>query len=225
MAIYGEFRSLLPLHIWTDLLRHGSPRDFAPGITLISQGESRGEVMLLTAGQVKVTRLEVDGTEMILAVCLEGALLGEMATLLDGMRSATVTAVTRCTAHVLPAPVFWDRIREHDLGQVMLRHTAALLDEGNRIRTEVGMVVRQRISRLLVRLMDRIGTPHGSAILLQLALTHEDLARAIGSSRAMLAVELARLRSEGIIQTSRRRIVIADPARLRAIATGSPADC
>jgi CRP/FNR family transcriptional regulator, cyclic AMP receptor protein len=215
----GEFRSLVPPQAWADLLRRGSPRRVPPGTVLIDQGQPGSDVVILVSGRVKVTHLEADGTELLLAIRAEGALLGEMAELLDGRRSATVTALTSCSVHVLASLAFWECVRAHDLGRPLLRHVAALLVEGNEIRSELGMTVSQRLSRLLVRLCDRIGTPCGATTVLQLSMPQEDLARAIGSSRSMLAVELSRLRSLGIIQTSRREIIVMDPVRLRMLAT------
>ncbi|MFD0856307.1 helix-turn-helix domain-containing protein, partial [Actinomadura adrarensis] len=49
-------------------------------------------------------------------------------------------------------------------------------------------------------------------------LSQVEIGQAVGLSRSVVASELARLREQGIVRTSRRRILVSDPARLRALA-------
>jgi DNA-binding transcriptional regulator LsrR (DeoR family) len=49
-------------------------------------------------------------------------------------------------------------------------------------------------------------------------LGQSEIGQAVGLSRSVVAAELAKLRDQGIVRTARRRIIITDPARLRALA-------
>jgi CRP/FNR family transcriptional regulator, cyclic AMP receptor protein len=55
-------------------------------------------------------------------------------------------------------------------------------------------------------------------------LDQTEVGQAAGLSRSTVAVELARLRQQGVIATGRRRIVITDMARLRALAGAGHGD-
>jgi CRP/FNR family transcriptional regulator, cyclic AMP receptor protein len=59
-------------------------------------------------------------------------------------------------------------------------------------------------------------------VTVDLGLPQEELARAIGASRSQVAADLRRLRREGVVSTGRRRIVILDRDRLRALDAGRP---
>ena len=56
----------------------------------------------------------------------------------------------------------------------------------------------------------------GSQVRITLPLTQQELADWVGSSREAVTKALGSLRSRGLIETHRRKIVILDPARLRA---------
>ena len=59
-------------------------------------------------------------------------------------------------------------------------------------------------------------------VTVDLGLPQEELARAIGASHSQVAAHLQRLRREGVVPTERRRIVILDRDRLRALDAGRP---
>jgi CRP-like cAMP-binding protein len=82
---------------------------FRPGERLIEQGESGRDLFLLLAGEAVVT-LTVDQLAAEAGRLGPGALIGEMALLADGVRSATVTAA---------APVFAFRLVYEDVGYIL----------------------------------------------------------------------------------------------------------
>ena len=69
----------------------------------------------------------------------------------------------------------------------------------------------------LVRTLLRLAAP-GPAAPIDVGLDQTELGQAAGLARSTIAVELARLRAQGIVATSRRRITITDIARLRTLA-------
>jgi len=83
-----------------------------PGQTLVEQGESGDELFLLFDGVLSV---EQDGQEVVEVG--PGAILGEMALLEGGRRTATLRAVTRCRVAVVPG----DRVDREALAEVARR--------------------------------------------------------------------------------------------------------
>jgi CRP-like cAMP-binding protein len=72
-------------------------RRLQAGRTLVQQGEQGEELFLLFDG---VLRLEIDGKPV--TEVGPGAIVGEMALLLQGRRTATLRAVTPCRVAVVP---------------------------------------------------------------------------------------------------------------------------
>jgi hypothetical protein len=82
------------------------------GATLVEQGESGTELFLLFDG---VLAVEVDGATV--AQLGPGAILGEMALLEGGRRTATLRAVTSCRVAAVPG----DRVDRADLAELARR--------------------------------------------------------------------------------------------------------
>lgn len=65
-----------------------------PGDVIVTQGDAGDAFYVLARGQVKVTRVDDEGTAHELATLGEGSIFGEMALVSAQPRSATVTALT-----------------------------------------------------------------------------------------------------------------------------------
>jgi len=85
-------------------------RHYAPGDTLIAEGDTAQDAYFLYAGQVAVYKRFPDG-ERHLTDMDEGSLFGEMAYILDESRTATVRAKTEVTALVLPPQMLEELMR------------------------------------------------------------------------------------------------------------------
>ncbi|MEW5789084.1 MAG: YhjD/YihY/BrkB family envelope integrity protein [Pseudomonadota bacterium] len=90
------------------LARYG--RHYAPGETLIQEGDTAREAFFLYAGEVGVFKRFPEG-EKHLADMTEGNLFGEMAYLLNEARTATIRARTEVTALVLPPEMLEELMR------------------------------------------------------------------------------------------------------------------
>lgn len=214
-------RSRLQPEVWASLASEGVPRTYARGETLILEGEPDTRVIVLVQGRVKVTCNEADGTEVLLAIRGDGDVVGERAAIDQGVRSATVSALRACRTRVLTAHEFLGFVHRHDLALTMLQLAVARQRESQSIRVELSTLsVQRRLVRMLLRLVEALDDRSRGPVAVDLGMPQEELAHAIGSSRGHVAAHLARLRAAGVVTTGRRRIVVLDPARLRAIDGG-----
>ena len=74
----------------------------------------------------------------------------------------------------------------------------------------------ERICGVLLALVDCFGIEDDDGILIDLSLTHEDLASMVGVSRQFANGALNNIKNAGIIDLGNRRIVVTDVDRLRA---------
>jgi CRP/FNR family transcriptional regulator, cyclic AMP receptor protein len=204
--------TLLPREAWQALLASGTVRRFEKGEILMRQGEPGSYVLILAAGRVKVARIDADGNELLLAIRGVADIVGELAVLGGGMRSATVTALVPCITYVLSAAAFLRITRERRIEEILLRYLIARQRESDNARAELaGLNAMQRVGRLLLRFACVVGGEQPD-----LGLSQEELAAAAGLSRASVAAALATLRRRGLIATGRRSLAIRDMAKLRA---------
>jgi CRP-like cAMP-binding protein len=79
--------------------------------------------------------------------------------------------------------------------------------------------VRARLATMLVNLSTDYGADlPGGGRSVGLAISHDDLARLVGSSREMVSKVMSSFRDEGFIQSSRKQISIADLPALQELA-------
>lgn len=206
--------AIVPEAILELLAAAGIARTWRAGMVPMRQGAPGDHIALLLAGRVKVTQSDADGNEILLAIRGRGELLGELALLGGGRRSATVTALERCQVRIIPAERFVALTREHGLEGPLLRRLVRRLQESEAARLELAALpARTRVLRGLVRL----AVPAGPGPL-EIALDQAELGAAFGLSRASVSEVLSELRTSGIISTQRGRIVIIAPIRLTELA-------
>lgn len=203
----------IPPAAWHALLVNGSPRRYGIGEVLVRQGEPGQYVLALTSGLVKITRLEPDGYELVLAVRGRGEIIGEITYLGNQERTATVTAISSCLAYLVSGARFRRIVNDFNIGDAVFRHVTARLRESEEIRSELASLTpRRRIARMLLRF----------SVNEHCVLSQWDIARAVGLSRSAVAGELAWLRERGLVSTGRGRVTITDLMRLNDLADGQP---
>ena len=181
-------------------------------------------VVVLMAGRVKVATGTPAGGEVVLAVRDRGALIGELGAIDRQPRSATVTALDEVTGLVVLRPEFESFLAGHPRVAALLpRLVVGRLREADRRRVEFGVHdTTGRVAARLVELAERFGQATGEGVRIAMPLSQDELAGWTGSSREAVSRALGTLRSQGLIETSRLRVVIRDLAALRARATGDP---
>jgi CRP-like cAMP-binding protein len=185
--------------MWQAMVTAGTVRRFETGERLVRQGDQATHVLVLTAGQVKVTRFEPHGEEVLLAIRGPGEVIGEISTLDGGVRSANVLALTPCITYLLSASRFLAMVREHRVEPLVFRHVLARYRESEDVRAELAeLSAEQRIVRIVIRLAEAVGGARPA-----LVLSQEELATAAGLSRSATAAVLARLRRRGLVATGR----------------------
>ncbi|MER8104237.1 cyclic nucleotide-binding domain-containing protein [Kitasatospora sp. NPDC094016] len=208
---------------WKSMLAEAFERRHPIGATLLRQAEPGTHVLALLSGVAKVTRRERAGDVRLLAFRGPGELLGEVAVLDDGVRSASVQAISDCTVAVLTKAAFLRFVTDRDLFPVMVRYAMGRLRESDLARS--GGDIAARLAAALAALADVSAGPEGPAgppgRRTELALTRDELAQHLGVSRNTVTAGLAELGSHQV-HAGRKSIVIGDLSALRRAARGAP---
>lgn len=188
------------------------------GEVLMRRGERGDRAILLRRGLVKITTEAVNGYTSLLAFRGPGELVGELAILDGGDRSATVTAVRPVRGVIIPASRFAVLLREHgDLALAVLRGVSGRLRHSDRHREALGSrSAAVRVAHVLLEFAERHGTPASgwAPTALAVAMTQQELAGAAGTSRESVVRTLRDLHDLGLVGTARGLIVVLDPERL-----------
>ena len=217
-----NFRSLVPADVWHDLIDRGRRRTYPSNAMLLAQGESPDCVIALVDGLVKVVQSNECGDEVTLMLRGPGEVLGEMGALLGRPRSATVTATRRCIGAVLPAHAFRGYVERNRLEPVVYQLTVERLNSHERLRADlIHLPPTGRMARVISHLADEVGHPQGATgLLVELGMPRTELATMAAMRRSSALATLGHLQSAGILKLGRRRLIITDLARLKAVARG-----
>jgi CRP-like cAMP-binding protein len=177
--------------------------------------EEPGEVLfILKEGRVQLYRISPEGKKLVITTLGPHTLFGEMALLGAKMHNTFAEAVEDCLICVMSRADLERLILNKP--QVALR----LLDiTGKRLREAEERLenmafkgIPARLASLLLRLSEEQGSEE------IVGLTHQDLAESVGTYRETATQVLNDLKSEGLIEIGRKRIVILDVERLEEVA-------
>lgn len=204
-----EIRSVAPLF---------SERKYKKGTILFFEGDTGNDMYIINSGFVKIYQLEED-KEITLALFRDGDFFGEMALIQkDLTRSATAETLEPTTAYAINRLDFQRfLLNSPKLCLHLLEFTAQRLRNANeQIHDLTFLDVRSRILKNIYRLSEDYGNPVPGGLLIDLKLTHQQLANMVGTVRESVTKVLQELQDRSIISIEKKRIIIHDMAKLRA---------
>ncbi|GGQ00054.1 Crp/Fnr family transcriptional regulator [Streptomyces roseolilacinus] len=225
MSLFGQDRSFLEALSAQDrraLLAEGVPRDYEPGTVMIRERDVSAYVLVLLSGWAVVSVGTERGTRLILALRGAGEVVGDLAAVDQGPRSATVTALGRVRA----VSVSGDRFRRflaarpHATSLIMRQLSARLRSADVERRSLASETVIQRLAARLAELAEHAGRPGPQGTVLEIPLPQHDLAAAIGATREAVAKALRQLREQNVVRTGPRQVVVTDMEDLLHLAQG-----
>jgi CRP/FNR family transcriptional regulator, cyclic AMP receptor protein len=178
---------------------------FAPKETFFSQGDLADSIFYLQEGRAKVTVVSGSGKEATITLLAAGDFVGEEAlAAVPGLRLATATAVTACTAlRISRGEMIHVMHDEHSLTDFFLKF---LLERSMRIQADLVDQLfnssEKRLARILL-LMAEFGKP-GEPEQYIPRISQETLAEMIGTTRSRVSFFMNRFRKLGFIEYNGR---------------------
>jgi CRP/FNR family transcriptional regulator, cyclic AMP receptor protein len=195
--------------------RHFTEVRFAPGETIFLRGDAGTQLFLVAEGRVKLSIVSEDGRELSVRHASVGALLGEIAVLDGGERSADAVAMTTVQAFSIRRDRLTDLAASYPL---LSRGIIAFLCQRVRETTDqlenIALhLIEERLTRfLLVSLAGRTAQP-GEWIPLELDFSQTELAQLLGASRAKINTALGALEKAGAVRRTADGL-LCDPGKL-----------
>lgn len=178
--------------------------------------EETGNYMyLVLSGKVKVSKAGAGGKEIILAIHRAGDFFGEMS-LLDGKTApATVSAMEDSKIISVSGADFHRYLMHNEKVMLQIIHVlCARLRQVWQTQSLSSSSADARICMGIYQLAKKHGIRDARGTILDLKITHQELAEMVGTSRETVTRVLARLRKQGTIEIDHRRIKLLDPEAL-----------
>ena len=194
-----------------------SRKRFRQGEQLFAEGDPCTGLFLVSAGKVRIFKLSSSGREQVLAVEGPGSSFAEVPVFDGGDYPAAASALEDTEILFISRKDFQNFCREHP--DVALKVIAVV---GSRLRRLVGIIedlsfttVRQRLIALILRMAEMHGTSSKRGVLVELTMSHQDLAAELGTVRELVSRNLSRLQAEGFLEVDGRKVVVKDVAGLK----------
>jgi len=186
------------------------------GEAIIRQGDDGNALVILLEGQARITVYSANGREIVLEYAGAGTVLGEIALLDGGVRTASVIAMGPLKYLILPRSAFEQVMASnHRIALRIMKELASRLRKTNQtIETDRAYAAAPRLARFLLRLAGGEETAASAVI----RLSQTELSMFAGISRENINRQLSLWQQDGIVTVEHGGVTITDRQALEDVA-------
>jgi CRP/FNR family transcriptional regulator, cyclic AMP receptor protein len=194
---------------------------YPKGAVLFVEGQSPRGIFVLCKGRVKLSICSTDGKTLILKIAEPGEVLGLSASVSGKPYELTAETVDPCQINFVKREDFQRFLRENS--DACLRVAEQLSEKYNSACREIRSLglshsAAEKLAKLLLEWSAKNGEAAKAEPRLKLALTHEEIAQMIGTSRETVTRLFADLKKRQIVQSKGSTLLIRNKAALKAMA-------
>jgi len=208
------------------LLKRCRRRQYGRGAYLVYEGDPGDSLHLIVRGRVAVLIGGADGNPFTVALMGAGDFFGEQALLnRAAVRGATIQAIEPTETLVVGRGEFEELRQQHpEVDRLLIGVLVAMVDRLTRQVAELTDVPGTvRIYRRIVALAELYADEAGAAAApIEIPLTQDQLAGLAGVHLRLTSRVLGEARADGLLDTSKRRLVVRDLEGLRQRAELGP---
>lgn len=203
----------------SDIIARGHFKTYKRDQELMAQGAEGSTLFIVLSGLARVSMVAANGREIVLDYAEPGAVLGEIAFLDGGERTASVHAIDVVEALVLSRTAFDEVVRRHQgLSFRLLKAMARRIRQNNAvIEADRAYTSGPRLARFLLRLMMSASAVEADGQL-RIGLSQGELGNFAGMSREQINRQLSAWADTGIVTLKGGRVSILDREALMDIA-------
>jgi len=191
---------------------------FDRGKTIFFPGDPAERMYFLVKGAVKLSRVYEAGEEITVALLRENSVFGVLSLLTKQRSDRFYHAVAFTPVELLSVPI--EQVEkalqnDPDLPMVLLQGLSSrIIQTEMMIETLAHRDMESRLISFLLILCRDFGMPNGTGITVDLKLSHQAIAEAIGSTRVTVTRLLGDLRDQEKISIHKKKITVHDPVLL-----------
>lgn len=185
------------------------PRRFAARQQLFARGDPGTELFVVLSGRIRISILSPDGRELSFRMAERGEMIGEIAVLDGGARSAAATAVEPADTLTLGRA---DLLRlmgsRPGIGQAFIQMLCRRLrDTSEQLESIALLRIESRLARFFLALARSAKPRADGTVNVSLTISQGELALLLGATRPKVNVALGYLETEGAIERRGHRVV------------------
>ena len=190
-----------------------------PGQALFHEGAPSFAVYCIHRGLVKLYKTDQRGRTQVIRLFGPGEIFGYRAVLADEPYAASAATISSCRICVVPRETFLNLVKSNpQVGlDLMARLARELRISEEQMIALTRQSVRERTAGLLLTLL-RFNGDHDTDQSINIPLARSEMAQIISTTPETLSRTLLALSRQGIIEFSRRHIVVKNIKQLRKLA-------
>jgi CRP-like cAMP-binding protein len=188
---------------------------------LFFEGDPAEWLVYVVEGRVKMIKHSESGRETILTAFGSGQIVGEVGVLVGDAYPATAQALEPSVTLNLRRAEYVDLVREHpDLAWALIAELGRRLQRAHEtIRSLAVEKVERRVARVLLRMASASGERlEEGAVRIAVPLSRQDIADMAGTVLETAIRTLSKFQKQGLVETTKGRLVLLKPHKLVAIA-------
>ncbi|ALV27636.1 Crp/Fnr family transcriptional regulator [Pannonibacter sp. Q-1] len=206
-----------------NVLAMASVRQLPDGATAFMQGIEATEFFCLLSGRLKVIQTTPDGQQVVVRHVNPGDIFGIARAMRRPDYPATATAIVDSLALAWPSNQ-WEAFiaRSPTLALNALQTVGQRLQDAHTRILELSTEeVERRVAHAVLRLVRQAGKKTEEGILIDFPVTRQDIAEMTGTTLHTVSRVMTAWEAKGLVQSSRKRVVVVDPHRLYLLAESS----
>jgi CRP/FNR family transcriptional regulator, cyclic AMP receptor protein len=205
----------------TDYATIGVETNFAKGVKLFDEGGRSNGVFVICTGQVKLFCTSKEGKTLILKIAMPGDVLGLGAVISGSPYEVTAETLQPTQIKSIRREEFLPFLQKHGEGSL---HAAKALSDDYKAaffdarRLALSGSAAGRLAGVLLDWGKTAASCGKFEMRFTMALTHEELANMVGSSRETVTRMLTRFKKDNLIQVRGSSVLILAPDLLEQLA-------
>jgi CRP-like cAMP-binding protein len=185
-------------------------RYFTTKDMIFAPGDPDGQLYFLIEGAVRLYKIYGNFKEATVALLKDGGVFGELSFDEGSRQRVFAEAVTDTRVAVARKSVLTEAIKRRPefAMRLFFSFSERLKQSDEVIESLLEREVSARLATLLSNLSERFGEANGSGTVIDVRLTHQDLANMIVSTREAVSKVMSEFQRDGVIEISNRRIVV-----------------
>ncbi len=194
------------------ICQQGYVKNYRPGEIIFFEDHSDKNLYLLVQGRVRLTMLSSEGKEKVMTILQAGDIFGEISLFDENPHPVTAEVAEQARLMVLN----WEQLEKIIMKRprMALKIIESLSKKARLLASQVKDLVFHDATGRLVNLLQRFARDFGRSeeegTLIDLILTHQEIANLLGVSRVTVTKTLNTLIDKSLIKTQDRKIMILD---------------
>ncbi len=198
--------------------------EFGRGLYIFHQGDRAVSFYVLVRGRVRLVQVTPDGNQVLMRFIMPGEPFAAVAVFGKACYPVSAEVVDDAVVLCWHGACFADLMERYPELALRAMHVLAgrVQEFQDRLREMATERVERRLAHTLLRLARQAGRRVHRGILIDLALSRQDLAEMSGTTLYTVSRVLRKWEEEGLVRVGRRWVVIRDPHGLVSVAEDLP---